>query len=163
MTIDTVVAQTDLRQQTRHSVFSALLYTTGVNLFLARRRTMTLILLGILLLLFAVEVGFASLIYNSLQNAAQGTGAGPTSPRERASLDVALKLYGGFLTFPTSLGLAGGFTGFIGALLFAILAGTIVGSEYGYGTLRMPLARGLARGTIVAGQVMGLAVMSLVT
>jgi ABC-type transport system involved in multi-copper enzyme maturation permease subunit len=171
MTLDSVVSQTGLRQQARHSLASAVAYVSAVNLFLARRRVMALILAGLLLLLFAIEVGFASLIYNSIQSAAQtlqncpagSTTCQPATPRETAALNAALKLYGGFLTFPTSLGMAGGFAGFIGALLVAILAGTVVGSEYGFGTLRMSLARGLGRGTIIAGQVIGLTVLSLVT
>jgi ABC-type transport system involved in multi-copper enzyme maturation permease subunit len=169
MSIGTLSTETEVRQEARHSPLAALVMLTGVNLYLVSRRAMSTILLGILLVLFAVEIAFTVFIYISLQNAAQATcpagstGCQPPPPQEVAAIHQAQQIYGGFLTFPTSLGVGGAFAGFVGALLLAILAGTVVGGEFGLGTVRISLSRGLSRAQVLAGQVLAVAVLAIIT
>ncbi len=173
MTIDSVVAQTSLRQEVQDNPVVSLWTLTRVNLYLAWRRAMSKVLLAILLGLFALIVGFIVIEYNAVSNAPASAivECGPRDPqcpqqtpaqleqRKQARLDNIRSN----VTFPDSLGLAGGYTGFVGALLIAILAGTLVGSEYGLGTLRLSLSRGLGRVQVLAAQVVGLAVLALIT
>jgi ABC-type transport system involved in multi-copper enzyme maturation permease subunit len=173
MTIDRIVAQTSLRQETQHSPARALWSLTRDNLYLARRRVMSKVLLAILLGLFALIVGFFVIEYNAVAGAPASTFntcppraaqcPQPTDAQLEAVRQEALDGIRAFLTFPTSVGVAGGYTGFVGALLIAILAGTLVGSEYGQGTLRLSLTRGLGRVQVLAGQVIALAVLALGT
>lgn len=173
MTVDTVVADTSLRQDSQHSGAAALWTLTRTNLYLARRRAMSKVLLVILLGLFALIVGFFVIEYNAIASAPLSTFnecppraaqcPQPTDAQLEAIRQQALDGIRSFVTFPTSLKLAGGYTGFVGALLIAILAGTLVGSEYGVGTLRLSLARGLSRAQTMAGQVIALAIVALAT
>lgn len=66
------------------------------------------------------------------------------------------------LTFPTDLAVAGGYTAFMGLILLVILAGSLVGGEYGSSTIRLSLARGVGRGQFIAAQVIAIAILALI-
>jgi ABC-type transport system involved in multi-copper enzyme maturation permease subunit len=173
MTIDSVVAQTSLRQEIQDSTVGNLWTLTRVNLYLAWRRAMSKVLLLILVGLFALIVGFFVLEYNAVSGTPASTfsSCGPRQAQCQqeppAQLEARkqsiLDSIRGTVSLPESLGVAGGYTGFVGALLVAILAGTLVGSEYGQGTLRLSLTRGLGRVQVLAGQVIACAALALIT
>jgi ABC-type transport system involved in multi-copper enzyme maturation permease subunit len=115
------------------------------ELFLAWRRRAMMITLGSLLLVgYLVTVLFQYGVYLSF-----GTDGGEPG------------LAGQNLTFPGTVGLGGGYVSYFGVLLFVVLAGALIGSEYSYSTLRLSLARGVGRGRLLAAQVVALALMAL--
>jgi ABC-type transport system involved in multi-copper enzyme maturation permease subunit len=172
MTIDSVVAQTSLRQEAQDNPVGNLWTLTRVNLYLAWRRAMSKVLLLILLGLFGLIIGLIVIAYNAEVGAPLSAfsecprGATNCPQISDAQLEQVkeqrLAAIRETVTFPSSLGLVGGYTGFVGALLIAILAGTLIGSEYGLGTLRLSLTRGLGRVQVLAGQVIAIAALALV-
>jgi ABC-type transport system involved in multi-copper enzyme maturation permease subunit len=65
------------------------------------------------------------------------------------------------MTFPESLGTAGSYISFMGVILLCILAGSLIGGEYGFGTVRLALSRGVGRAQMIVAQVEALAVLAL--
>jgi ABC-type transport system involved in multi-copper enzyme maturation permease subunit len=53
------------------------------------------------------------------------------------------------------------YVSYAGVLLFMVLAGALIGSEFSYSTLRLSFSRGVGRGQLLAAQVVALAVMAL--
>ncbi len=152
------------------------------NLKLARRRLMSKILLSILLAGFLLVIGAVFLSFLVLDSsvtslptncptpvATSTDGSNPTSPScDQATIDQAnqglqqarneaLQL----LTFPKILDPTEGYTGFMGIILICILAGAVVGGEYGFGTQRLALSRGVSRAQVLIGQVGMLALLAL--
>ncbi|HEX6817631.1 MAG TPA: ABC transporter permease subunit [Ktedonobacterales bacterium] len=116
------------------------------NLFLAWRRTMSKVLLGVLLGAYALLVLGLLLLY--VIAASNNSDVAPL----RAPL-----------TFPDSLMLTGGLVRYLAPLLAAILAGALIGGEYAFGTYRLSLARGNSRAQVLGGQVLALAFIALIT
>jgi hypothetical protein len=116
---------------------------TGWNLRLIRRRWMTVILLGILLIGYALVLGLGYLAASAGGDAGAGIGR--------------------ILAFPNSLALAGGYMTTLGVLLAAILAGTFIGAEYTHKTHILPLLRGESHAQIVTAQAGALAIVALLT
>lgn len=114
------------------------------ELFLALRRRAMVITLGALLLvgyLAVVLVQFAIYLAAPDEAGAKGIGAG--------------------LGFPGGMGVAGGYITSAGVLLFVVLVGALIGSEYSYSTLRLSLARGVGRGQFLAAQIVAVAILAL--
>ncbi|HEY7356214.1 MAG TPA: ABC transporter permease [Ktedonobacterales bacterium] len=154
------------------------------NLKLARRRLMSKILLAILLIGFALVMGLVFLSAVVISNVSTSVissscatpdttsqpgdnGAGnPCDPatiqQDQQSLQDDKNQELQLLTFPTILGIAGGYTGFMGVVLLCILAGAVIGGEYSYGTQRLALSRGVSRAQVLAGQIGALALLALV-
>ncbi|HEY7356994.1 MAG TPA: ABC transporter permease [Ktedonobacterales bacterium] len=154
------------------------------NLKLARRRLMSKILLAILLVGFLLVIGvvfLAVVVISNVDTTAIScptpvatsqpgdNGVGSDNPCDPATIqqnqqsqqdakNQELQL----LTFPTILGIAGGYTSFMGVVLLCILAGALIGGEYSYGTQRLALSRGVSRAQVLAGQVGALALLALV-
>lgn len=122
---------------------------TQWQLFLARRRLMSKILLILLVALYAIVVGFVTLIYFVIKSSSS------------AVSDIVP--VSNLITFPTSLSLAAIYTRIVGVLLLCVLVGALTGSEYGYGTLRLILPRGTSRGQLLVAQIAGVAILSLAT
>jgi ABC-type transport system involved in multi-copper enzyme maturation permease subunit len=129
------------------------------DLFQAWRRVMAKVLLGILVGLFALVVLFVLLAYTSTSAVSVAPGG---QPDQQQTLNAAAELLRDELTFPGTLGLTLGYTGFIGVILLCILAGALVGGEYGSGTIRLSLSRGVARGQALAAKIGALAVLAVV-
>jgi ABC-type transport system involved in multi-copper enzyme maturation permease subunit len=154
-------------------------------LFTAWRRVMGKILLGILVGFYVLIVALYILAFVITSNAPlpagqncppgavatsqSGQSGGPsTSPcqpideaqaraaQQRAANDIRQSL-----TFPQSLALGGGYSSFIGLILVLILAGAVIGGEYGYGTVRVLLSRGVGRSQLITAQAIALAVLAL--
>ena len=118
----------------------------GWELFLAwRRRGMVITLAVALLTLYALTELFLWLSWLS------------------ATDSRAQSAFAQLLAFPSSTSFAGEFYNEIGTPLLIVLAGALIGSEYAYGTHRLSLARGVARGQLLAAQVLALAVLALVS
>jgi ABC-type transport system involved in multi-copper enzyme maturation permease subunit len=115
------------------------------ELFQLWRRVMTKVLLGILLGLYALYMAFYLLGYALTGNTDGG---------------VAQRAIVGQLSFPASIGVALGYATFMGVVLLGIAAGVLVGSEYGQGTQRLALSRGVERWQALAAKVGALAVVA---
>lgn len=162
-------------------------FLTGWYLRAVRRRVMGKVLFWILIGLFAAVVSlqvagyFIALDSGSegatncvpapvtTQQAGERPGGQPQqcqppSQQEiQAAREAAAAAVRQTLTIPGSLAVAGGLTTFIGLILLVILAGAVVGGEYGYGTIRVALGRGVGRGQFIVGQAAALAVLALFT
>ncbi len=115
------------------------------EVFLAwRRRAMIITLLSLLMVGYLLVILVEYLIYYS-NLAESGSGVG----------------LGGLLSFPGALGVGGNYIANAGVLLFVVLAGALIGSEYSYSTLRLSLARGVGRGQLLAAQIVALALLAL--
>lgn len=156
-------------------------------LYASRRRLMSKVLLGILLGGLVIVLGFVLIAYVVTSNnppqsqvcppavvqtqaAQNGAPNGPScfqmSQQElaqaRAQWQQQVNSERQNLTFPNILSVAGGYSAFMGLILLIILAGSIVGGEYGSSTIRLSLARGVGRGQFIAAQVIAIAILALI-
>jgi len=116
------------------------------ELFLAwRRRGMIITLSALLVAGYAIVELFTWLTWASLERYSEVQG-------QIASL----------LAFPTSIAMSGQYFDEVGTLLLIVLAGALIGSEYGYGTHRLSLTRGVGRGQLLAAQAITLAILALI-
>lgn len=171
----------------RLDFLSVLIRQMGVELYKIRRRTMSRVLstviIFIMLVVFAVIAAGAFIERSSpassfLPPVCSQTAQGPTqdcldhtpTPTEIAQAKQdALDNATASMRLPGSLGTAVQTTQAVGLILIVILAGTIVGSEYSVGTIRMMLTRGPTRtqfllakvGAILACLVLGSVVVIL--
>lgn len=116
------------------------------NLFAARRRALSKWLLGIFFGLYAL-IHLLTLLSVAVSSSVSGRG-----PSDSGAAT--------FFTFPTTIAFAGAYAGALGVLLLATLAGALVGGEYGTGTVRVVLSRGVARGQMIVAQVLALALLA---
>jgi ABC-type transport system involved in multi-copper enzyme maturation permease subunit len=115
------------------------------EIFLAwRRRAMLITLASLLLVGYLLVVLIEYAIYYNVA----------------ADSSSALAL-GDSLSFPGALGVGGSYIAYAGVLLFVVLAGALIGSEYSYSTLRLSFARGVGRGQLLAAQIVALALLAL--
>ncbi len=122
----------------RQDFISVLLRSTGGELYKLRRRLMSKILLLIAVLMMLVTFAFLAV------------GALLTSKTQSpAPLSSTLIL-------PASLTTAVGMVNFTGLILLVILAGTLVGGEYGIGTVRLLLTRGPTRTQFVLAKTLAI-------
>jgi ABC-type transport system involved in multi-copper enzyme maturation permease subunit len=150
------------------------------NLFTVRKRLMSKILLAIAVLGFALVIGFQLLAYDAITHAptsaqgcataaAQSGGSsvecGQISPEQQQQEQQRQQQFisdeRARMTFPQSLGVAGSYISFMGVILLCILAGSLTGGEYGFGTVRLALSRGVGRAQMVVAQVAALAALAL--
>ncbi len=144
MTFSTLAMKPEARTRTPGPVEETL--RLGMwNVFLAWRRTMSKVLLGLLLGAYALLVLSLLLLYAlAVANSDEVTGV-------RA-----------ILTFPTSLALPGALVRYLAPIFAAILAGALVGGEYAFGTYRLSLARGNSRAQVLGGQILAMAFIALI-
>ncbi len=122
------------------------------DLFQTWRRVMAKVLLGILLGIFLVIVAGVLLAYGAASGSAASSG-------NTTGADVIRNL----ITFPLSTGLAVQYTTFMGVVLLSIMAGVLVGGEFGFGTQRLALTRGVGRGQALASKILTLAALAAAT
>ncbi len=177
---------------------------TGWMLFLARRRVIGKVLLGVLIGVFLLVVGITFLIYYSSANApfsggsscqpvtqpqptgvsatavpttssksATGPGGSSTTfvcqPLSQADIQqqqaaqkaAADQVRDTTLLFPTDLVIAGTYTSYMGVFLICIIAGALIGGEYGFSVLRLSISRGVTRTQHFVAQTATLAILSL--
>ncbi|HEX6123542.1 MAG TPA: hypothetical protein VFY89_10300 [Ktedonobacterales bacterium] len=119
------------------------------ELFLARRRALAKVLAIILLVGYLLVVGFILASY--------------AITASNSSVDLVLQPIRDLLTFPNSLVVGGIFTARLAPLLICILAGAVIGGEYGYSTQRLAFSRGVGRGQMLTAQVAALGLLALGT
>lgn len=184
---------------------------TGWMLFLARRRVIGKVLLGVLIGVFLLVVAITILIYYSTASApfsggsscqpvsqpqptgvsATGTPLAPTAapttssktatgpagssttfvcqPLSQADIQqqqaaqraAADQIRDTTLLFPTDLVIAGMYTSYMGVFLICIIAGALIGGEYGFSVLRLSISRGVTRTQHFVAQSATLAILSL--
>ena len=144
---------------------------TRWELYLAWRRVMAKVLIIVLIVFYAITIGFLGFVTAQIMNQPLQTGQCPPNAvgcqepsqedlqRERAAEITPLTDQ---LTFPTSLGFAATVTRIVGLILICILAGALVGSEYGFSTQRLAFSRGTSRLQMLTAQAVALAVISMV-
>lgn len=186
MTATAPIKTTTAAPQTTGSWLTETLRLARWTLFLARRRLMSKVLVAILLAGFALVLLGSILTYVAISStepqarscpppaiqtqAARQNGGSlecATIPpealaQERQQWQQEVNRLRDQLGFPVSLGRTGSYTSFMGVLLACILAATVIGGEYGAGTLRLAISRGVGRGQLVAAQSLALAVIALV-
>ncbi|HEU5349822.1 MAG TPA: ABC transporter permease subunit, partial [Ktedonobacterales bacterium] len=128
-------------------------------------------LIILLVAFYAITIGFLCFVTAQVMNQPLEVGRCPPNAigcqepsqqelqRERAAEIAPLTDQ---FTFPTSLGFAASFTRVVGLILICIMAGTLVGSEYGFSTQRLALSRGTSRLQILLAQTLALAVFSMI-
>lgn len=155
---------------------------TRWELYLAWRRVMAKVLLILLVVFYAIVIGFIGVALTAIQNQPvnepqssfqcppDATGCVTPSPEEikqiqeqqKAQRAASLAQFSDPVTFPTSLGLAASYTRIVGLILICILAGTLVGSEYGFSTQRLAFSRGTSRLQVLTAQTVAMALVSLI-
>ncbi|MFI5271774.1 MAG: ABC transporter permease subunit, partial [Ktedonobacterales bacterium] len=146
----------------------------GWLLYTWRRRASGKVLLAILAGVFLLVVGLQVVGYVVVSNSTpSGTACvqdspsakpvcQPLSPDQVAQeRQQAIDRVRATLTFPTPLSIVAVLTGLLGVIVLTTLAGMMAGGEYGYGTVRVILARGVGRGQFVLAQAAALAVLAL--
>lgn len=108
-----------------------------------RRRGMVITLSSLLLVGYALVVLVQYAVYETMVS--QDGGLAPSHG----------------LTLPGSVGISGGYIANVGVLLFVVLTGALIGSEYSYSTLRLSFARGVGRGQLLGAQIVALALVAL--
>lgn len=164
---------------------------TGWTLFLARRRVLSKVILGVLVGVFLLIVGITMIVYYETANAqiyagstcqpvapSQGTPPKSTAPggntsvvcqpsqadiqqQQQAQQQAANTVRDATLVFPSNLVVAGTYTTYMGVFLICIMAGALVGGEYGYSVLRLSISRGVSRSQHFIAQSAALAILSL--
>ncbi|HEU4781900.1 MAG TPA: ABC transporter permease subunit [Ktedonobacterales bacterium] len=145
---------------------------TGWELYLAWRRVMAKVLIIIMVVAYALVITVVGIGLTAIQNqpAPQSFQCPPDAvgcqapsqqelDQERAA---SIAQFSDPVTFPTSLGFAATVTRIVGLLLICILAGALVGSEYGFSTQRLAFSRGTSRLQMLTAQAIALAVISMV-
>jgi ABC-type transport system involved in multi-copper enzyme maturation permease subunit len=120
---------------------------TRWNLFQLWRRVMAKVLLGLLLGIYALVALALLLAFLASRGASAEASSGIAS----------------LLTFPRSTALAVEYVAFFGMVLCCILAGALVGGEYGFNTLRLALSRGIGRGQVIVAQTAALVLLAFGT
>ncbi|HEX5155820.1 MAG TPA: ABC transporter permease subunit [Ktedonobacterales bacterium] len=156
---------------------------TRWELYLAWRRMMAKVLIIIMVVAYALVITVVGIGLTSVQNqptpTAQdlqfqcppdATGCSTPTPQEikqiqqeqEARKQATIAQFSDPVTFPTSLGFAATVTRIVGLILICILAGALVGSEYGFSTQRLAFSRGTSRLQMLTAQAVALAVISMV-
>jgi len=159
----------------------------GWVLFMARRRIMGKILVGLILALFAVFVAGQVYIYYAIATSPVNVGGdcapiGTPAPNSNqppqivcqpptqqeidqakvAQQQAANSFRDSYLAFPGSIGIAGAYTSYMGVFLLCILTGALIGGEYGFSTQRLAFMRGVTRAQMVTAQLAAMAILALI-
>ncbi len=154
---------------------------TRWELYLAWRRVMAKVLIVLMLVAYALVIGVVGIVLAAIQNETvpqapsvqcppDATECSTPTPQQLKQIQdeqaaqraASIAQFSDPVTFPTSLGFAATVTRIVGLILICILAGTLVGSEYGFSTQRLAFSRGTSRLQILTAQTVALAVISMV-
>lgn len=143
-------------------------------LYTVRRRAMGKVIFGLLVGSLALVTAVQTLFYFIALNAVPQGGScvsengGPPvcqqlSPDQvLAAQQAAAKSVAMGLTFPQSLTVVEVLVSLIGVIVLTTMAGSVVGGEYGHGTVRVVLSRGVGRAQLIAAEALALAVLALI-
>lgn len=145
---------------------------TRWELYLAWRRAMAKVLIIIMIVAYALVITVVGIGLTAIQNEpapqsfqcppdAVGCQA-PSQQELNQERTASIAQFSDPVTFPTSLGFAATVTRIVGLILICILAGALVGSEYGFSTQRLAYSRGTSRLQMLTAQAVALAVISMV-
>jgi ABC-type transport system involved in multi-copper enzyme maturation permease subunit len=145
---------------------------TRWELYLAWRRVMAKVLIIIMIVAYALVITVVGIGLTAIQNEpapqsfqcppdAVGCQA-PSQQELNQERTASIAQFSDPVTFPTSLGFAATVTRIVGLILICILAGALVGSEYGFSTQRLAFSRGTSRLQMLTAQAVALAVISMV-
>lgn len=143
-------------------------------LYTVRRRAMGKVIFGLLVGSLVVVTGFQMLAYTIALNSTPGGGScigssngGPpvcqplTPDQIHAAQQAAAKNIAMGMTFPQTLTVVEVLISLIGVIVLTTLAGAVVGGEYGNGTVRVILSRGVGRAQLIAAEAVALAALAL--
>lgn len=145
-------------------------------LYTVRRRAMGKVifwlLVGSLLLVVGVQVLVYVIALNAVPSGQSCTGSpngGPpvcqplTLPPDQVHAMQQAAAHGVAMgmTFPQTLTVVEVLIGLIGVIVLTTLAGAVVGGEYGHGTVRVILSRGVGRAQLIIAEALTLAALSL--
>ena len=148
-------------------------------LYTVRRRAMGKVIFGLLVGSLLVVVAFQVLAYTIALNSTPGGGGEtctgspqggppvcqpiqPPSPEQiHAMQQAAAHGVAMGMTFPQTLTIVEVLLSLVGVIVLTTLAGALVGGEYGHGTVRVVLSRGVGRAQLIAAQAVALAALSL--
>jgi hypothetical protein len=148
----------------RMDFLSVLWRATLGELYKIRRRAMSkvLIIIGVVsvLIIFSV-IGLIYLAVSSAGNSqtckTDATGQTICQPiKETQGLEGTKQSIAAGLHLPGSLLVAGNILDMIGTILLVILAGTMVGGEFGVGTIRLMLTRGPTRSQFLFAKILAI-------
>lgn len=144
-------------------------------LYTVRRRAMGKVIFGLLvgglLLVVAIQVLVYFIALNAVPQGGSCVGSPdggppvcqPLTPDEiHAAQQAAAKGVAMGLTFPQTLTVVEVLVSLIGVIVLTTLAGALVGGEYGHGTVRVQLSRGVGRAQLIAAEALALAALSLI-
>lgn len=154
---------------------------TRWELYLAWRRVMAKVLIILMVVAYALVITVVGIGLTAIQNEStpqassfqcppDATGCSTPTPQElkqiqdeqKAQREASIAQFSDPVTFPTSLGFAATVTRIVGLILICILAGALVGSEYGFSTQRLAFSRGTSRLQMLTAQAIALAVISMI-
>lgn len=142
-------------------------------LYTVRRRAMGKVIFGLLVGSLVLVTAVQALFYVIALNAVPQGGScisqdgGPpvcqplTPDQIHAAQQAAAKSVAMSMTFPQTLTIVEVLVSLIGVIVLTTLAGALVGGEYGHGTVRVVLSRGVGRAQLIAAQAIALAALSL--
>lgn len=165
----TVTARTSSVILGRQDYFSVVLRLIGMELYKIRRRAMSKVLgivstaaiiavfaLFVILISFMLSSPASSFTPSSCVDTGQGTRCTKpqlTPTQEEQFKQSAIESNSQPLRLPTSLSVAVGVIQRLGMILIIILAGSIVGGEYGVGTVRLLFTRGPTRAQFLLAKI----------
>lgn len=154
---------------------------TRWELYLAWRRVMSKVLIIIMVVAYALVITVVGIGLTAIQNESvqqtpivqcppDATECSTPTPQQlkqiqdeqNAQRAASIAQFSDPVTFPTSLGFAATVTRIVGLILICILAGALVGSEYGFSTQRLAFSRGTSRLQMLTAQAVALAVISMI-
>lgn len=146
------------------SFVSVLLRSTAGELYKIRRRAMSKILFVIGAVIVAIVFSFIALslfLVGSNPHCTPGENGGPAHCTRASAAE--LSTIAAPLHLPISLTVVVSVIDLVGLVLIIILAGTIVGGEYGIGTIRVLLTRGPTRTQYLLAKILAILVCIVIT
>jgi ABC-type transport system involved in multi-copper enzyme maturation permease subunit len=132
----------------RQDALSVLFRLIGGELYKLRRRPMPKILILIAILIMIITFSFSALAAKSLSQdlcTIDKHGQEHCIPQSQAEIERQKEAVSAPLRLPDALVLSVSVINFVGTISLIIITGSIVGGEYGLGTIRLMLTRGPTR------------------
>lgn len=150
----------------RQDALSVLFRLIGGELYKLRRRPMPKILLLIAIAVMIIVFIFSALAVKSLPQAAciiDKHGQEHCMPQSQAEIERQKEAVSAPLRLPNALLLSVSVINFVGIISLIIITGSIVGGEYGIGTIRLMLTRGPTRTQFLLAKVGTVIICILIT
>lgn len=126
------------------------------ELFKVRKRWMPWILLGIMVALLALTQFGMYAAFRSMEGQAE------ESPMPRAQRQEAIEELETILTLPRATEMVFSIVQSMGGFLLVVLAGSIIGAEYAWGTVRTNIMRGMGRSKYLLSKLIAILLLTLI-